>query len=105
VTTVLSLLSSSIKNAQPLPPYLKAPTSVRLSDDLLAEGTGILDLRNVNEPGFRAVAVIEVAQRALVEGTEKIVGLVRELVGEVDFSYRVLGDSEGSSLMGREEGV
>ena len=80
---------------------------MRLSNDLLSEGTGILDLSNLNEPGFRAVAVIEVAQRAIVEGVDRITGLVRELVGEVDFSWRVLeGESEGSSLMdGREVSV
>lgn len=36
------------------------------------------------------MAVIEVAQRAMIESTGKIVGLVRELVGEVDFGWRVL---------------
>jgi len=48
----------------------------------------------VNEPGFRAVVVIEVAQRAVIDGTDRIVRLVRELVGEVDFSWRVVGGSE-----------
>lgn len=51
------------------------------------------------------MAVIEVAQRAMVEGTERIMGLVRGLVGEVDFSWRVIGDDSEGSLMGREEGV
>ncbi|KAH6664130.1 hypothetical protein B0J14DRAFT_494024 [Halenospora varia] len=93
LTSLLSLLSASITNGQALPPYLKTPDSFRLSDELDIGGDGgtVLDLSNVDEPGFRAVAVVEVAQRCVVDSTERIVGMVRELVGEVDFGWRVVG--------------
>lgn len=56
----------------------------------------------MDEPGFRAVAVVKVAHRCVVDSTERIVGLVRELVGEVDFGWRVVcgtGDVSGSSSL------
>ena len=101
VTSLLALLSASIRNGQALPPYLKAPINFRLSDELVGTGTYVLDLNNMNEPGFRAVAVIEVAQRCLVDSVDRIVGHVKELVGEVDFSYYFVGSSEASSVLGK----
>jgi hypothetical protein len=59
----------------------------------------VLDLKNVNETGFRAIAVIEVAQRSLVDSVNKIADHVKELVGEVDFSYRMRNVSDSSSLV------
>ncbi|KAH9209022.1 hypothetical protein DL95DRAFT_467163 [Leptodontidium sp. 2 PMI_412] len=100
--SLLSLLSASITNGQALPPYLKTPDSFRLSDEITADVGTVLDLANVDEPGFRAVAVVKVAQRCVVDSTERIVGLVRELVGEVDFGWRVVcgtGDVSGSSSL------
>ncbi|KAH6699780.1 hypothetical protein BKA61DRAFT_562223 [Leptodontidium sp. MPI-SDFR-AT-0119] len=100
--SILSLLSASITNGQALPPYLKTPDSFRLSDEITADVGTVLDLANVDEPGFRAVAVVKVAQRCVVDSTERIVGLVRELVGEVDFGRRVVcgtGDVSGSSSL------
>jgi hypothetical protein len=101
VTSLLALLSASIRNGQALPPYLKAPINFRLSDELVGTGTHVLDLSNINEHGFRAVAVIEVAQRCLVDSVDRIVGHVKELVGEVDFSYYFVGSSEASSVLGK----
>lgn len=49
-----------------------------------------LNLQNVNEDGYRAIAVIEVARGAVGHSVKRIVGLVRELVGEVGFGLRVL---------------
>lgn len=57
-------------------------------------------MKNLNEPGFRAIAVIEVAQRCVVGSSERIVGLVKELVGELDFSYSVGNPSGSSSVLG-----
>jgi class 3 adenylate cyclase len=53
----------------------------------------------VNEPGFRAIAVIEVAQRCLVDSINRIADHIKELVGEVDFSYRIRNVLETSSVM------
>lgn len=59
----------------------------------------MLDLKNVNETGFRVIAVIEVAQRSLFDSVNKIADHVKELVGEVDFSYRMKNVSDSSSLV------
>ena len=104
ITSLLALLSASALNGHALPPYLKAPIDVRFSsDDLVDEQTHVLDLQNLNEPGFRAIAVIEVAQRCLVDSIHRIVDHVKELVGEVDFSYRMKDVSDASSLGGNGE--
>jgi len=100
MTSLLALLSASVLNGHALPPYLKAPIDFRFSSDgLVEEQTHILDLQNLNEPGFRAIAVIEVAQRCLVDSVDRIVDHVKELVGEVDFSYRVRDMSDSSSVV------
>ena len=98
LTSLLALLSASMSNGHALPPYLKAPTAFRLSDGLVSAGTHVLDLSNLNEPGFRAIAVIEVAQRCLLDSMNRIVEHVKELVGEVDFSYKIRNVSAGSSV-------
>lgn len=97
ITSLLALLSSSLLNTQPLPPYLRTPTDFRLSDELVSEGTHVLALENLNEPGFRAIAVIEVAQRCLVSSVDRIVELMKELVGEIDFSVSYSGGSNSAS--------
>lgn len=98
LTTLLTLLSASLRNAQPLPPYLIPPTPYRISDELLDEGTELLELSNLDEPGFRAVAVVETGQRCVVRSVGRCVERVRDIVGEVDFSFRVVGTN-------REEGM
>jgi hypothetical protein len=104
ITSLLALVSASMRNGHALPPYLKAPTDFRLSDQLVGNGTHVLDLGNLNEPGFRPIAVIEVAQRCLVDSINMIVEHVKELVGEVDFSYNVRNASAPSiTLDGNEE--
>lgn len=115
-----------------MPPYLKTPEHFRITDELAShddwshdenmshderlrsgdagvkddrERRGVLHLGNLNEPGFRAVAVIEVAQRAVVGGTERIRGLIRELVGELDFGGWGERGSVSSTLVGDKERV
>ncbi|KAF2995670.1 hypothetical protein E8E13_002306 [Curvularia kusanoi] len=77
ITTLLSLLSSSIQNGQPLPPYLKAPDAYELSRKLETVDQDILSLRHIAEPGA-----------------------VKKLVGELDFSFHIVSthsSSENSS--------
>lgn len=66
-------------------------------DQAVGTDPNILSLENINEPGFRAFAVIEVAHVCMVDSVSSIVKHVRDLVGEVDFSYRVSGNSVSSS--------
>jgi hypothetical protein len=99
ITSLLALLSASVRNGHALPPYLKAPSDFRLSDELVGDGTHVLDLSNLDEPGFRAIAVIEVAQRCLVDSINRMAEHVKELVGEVDFSYHIRNISASSSVL------
>jgi hypothetical protein len=99
ITSLLALLSAAVRNGHALPPYLKAPTNFQLSDELVGGGTHVLDLSNLDEPGFRAVAVIEVAQRCLVDSVNRIVDDVKDLVGEVDFSYHIRNESASSIVL------
>jgi len=62
-----------------------------------------LELRNLDEPGFRAVAVVETSQRCVVRSVERCVGRVRDIVGEVDFSFRVVVGEESGLFEGDGE--
>jgi len=57
ITSLLAMLSSSITNGQPLPPYLRAPPLFGLNTQLESVDPGILSLRHVAEPGYAAFAV------------------------------------------------
>jgi hypothetical protein len=92
LVSLLSLLSASLKNKQPLPPYLKTPSYFNMFDQAVGSDPNILGLENINEPGFRAFAVIEVAHVCMVDSVNAIVKHVRDLVGEVDFSYEAVGN-------------
>lgn len=97
ITTLLSLLSASLRNKQALPPYLREPECYHLSEQVQPGDAEVLDLRNINESGFRAFAVIEVAHLCIVDSVASIVGHVKELVGEVDFTYHVRTSSAETS--------
>ena len=104
LVSLLSLLAASLNNKQPLPPYLKSLGHFNLFDQ--AEGTdpNILGLENINEPGFRAFAVIEVAHVCMVDSLSGILNHVKNLVGEVDFSYQVVGSSARTSSSPSDDG-
>jgi hypothetical protein len=72
ITTLLSLLSSSIQNGQPLPPYLKVPQSYQLSRKLEAVDSDILSLRHIAEPGYAAFAVMAISTRCISMDIEKL---------------------------------
>ncbi|CAN9331788.1 unnamed protein product, partial [Alternaria alternata] len=60
ITSLLAMLSSSITNAQPLPPYLHAPPGAQLSRKLEMVDPEILSLRHIAEPGYAAFAVMSI---------------------------------------------
>ena len=76
ITTLLSLLSSSIQNGQPLPPYLKVPQSYQLSRKLEAVDPDILSLRHIAEPGYAAFAVMAISTRCISMDIEKLLKYV-----------------------------
>ncbi|TVY78574.1 Uncharacterized protein LSUE1_G003688 [Lachnellula suecica] len=91
ITSTLALLSASITQGSALPPYMSIPDSYNLSKRLEALDGGILDARHVEEPGYSAYAVMQVASSLITDDLVRLVDSVRDLVGETDFSFRVDG--------------
>ncbi|KAF7718156.1 Uncharacterized protein PECH_005608 [Penicillium ucsense] len=90
VTSLLCLLSASITNRQPLPPYLKAPRPYSFSKRLEALDKDILSINHIAEPGFAAFAVLQISTRCIVGDVERLMRHVKDLVGELDFSFHAV---------------
>ena len=99
MTSTLCLASFSVTNAQPLPPYMKLPRRYGLADRMESIDPEILSVKHIAEPCYAAFAVLEVASSLATEEMANIVKGVQELVGEVDFSFHMLADSETSSTL------
>jgi len=97
VTSILSLLSASVRQGSALPPYILLPEPYNLSSKLEALDKGILDARHVMEPGYSAYAVLQVCSGLVTDDLRRLVEDVKELVGETDFEFRVEVGS-GSSV-------
>lgn len=50
---------------------------------------GILSVKNIEEPGYSAYAVMQVASSLVTDDLAKLVEHVIELVGETNFSFTV----------------
>lgn len=121
ITSVLCLLSASITNRQPLPPYLRAPRPYGFSTQLEELDKDILSIRHIADPGFAAFAVLQISTRCIVGDMERLVkyGLhflacpiphsegmslthecmnrdVKKLVGELDFSFHAVSTANNS---------
>lgn len=80
ITTLLSLFAASIKNGQPLPPYLRAPKPYGLSTKLEELDSDILSLRHIAEPGYSAFAVVQVCSRCVVGDLDRLLKYVLTLL-------------------------
>jgi hypothetical protein len=89
VVMVLTLLSGAMRDGKPLPPYLPTPPPYALSERLEAIDSSILSIRHVNEPGYAAFAVMQLAARCIGVDVERLMKSVKELVGVLDFSIHV----------------
>jgi hypothetical protein len=87
ITSTLSLLSASVSQGSALPPYMQLPEPFQLSKRLEKLDKGILDSRHVQEPGYSAYAVLQVASTLIRDDIEKLVENVKDLVGEVYFNF------------------
>ncbi|KAF1847175.1 uncharacterized protein K460DRAFT_278651 [Cucurbitaria berberidis CBS 394.84] len=95
-TSLLALLSSSITNGQPLPPYLHAPPGYQLGQKLEAIDHDILSLRHIAEPGYASFAVMAISTTCIHMDIEKLLAAVKKLVGELDFSFHVVSTQDDS---------
>ncbi|OCK80397.1 MFS transporter [Lepidopterella palustris CBS 459.81] len=96
ITSLLCLLSSSVANGQPLPPYLTAPKAYQLSAKMEALDKDILSIRHIAEPGYAAFAVIQISTRCIIVDLEKLLTNVKSLVGELDFSFHTVSTTNSS---------
>lgn len=111
VTSLLCLLSASITNRQPLPPYLKTPRPYSFSKRLEALDKDILSIKHIAEPGFAAFAVLQISTRCIVGDVERLMKSVylcafltpvlttisrhvKGLVGELDFSFHAVSTTD-----------
>lgn len=72
ITSTLSLLSASVKQGIALPPYIQLPQPYDLSRRLEELDKGILDAKHVEEPGYSAYAVIQVASSLIMDDLNKL---------------------------------
>lgn len=99
VSSRLALLSNSITNGSPLPPYLRPLEHFNLDDRLSTVDKDILSINNIAEPGYAAFAVMQTASRHIVYDLNKLTEDVKQLVGELDFSFHFVDavNSQNSS--------
>jgi hypothetical protein len=95
-TSTLALLSASVIQGSALPPYMQLPEPYGLSRRLEKLDKGILSSRHVQEPGYSAYAVMQVASSLLTDDLKRLVEDVKCLVGEVDFSFKVVSSEDSS---------
>ncbi|KAL4913300.1 hypothetical protein BDW62DRAFT_166816 [Aspergillus aurantiobrunneus] len=100
VTSVLCLLSASLTNQQPLPPYLKTPKPYSFSKRLEQLDKDILSLRHIAEPGFATFSVLQISTRCIVGDVERLMKDVKTLVGELDFSFHAMSTRQSSLSTG-----
>jgi len=103
ITSVLSLLSAAVRSGSALPAHVQLPQPYQLSHRLEQLDKGILDTRHVEEPGYAAYAVMQVASSMITDDLEKLVSNVKDLVGEVDFSFRII-DSDSTVNSSESDG-
>ena len=73
ITSVLALLASSVTDGNPLPPYLKAPPSYKLSQRLEELDPDILSVSHITEPGYSAFAVMQIASSLVSDDLGKLI--------------------------------
>lgn len=73
VTSLLSLLSASMMDARPLPPYLEIPQPYKVQQIMQTIDRDILSIRHIAEPEYSAFAVTTVCAECINEDITKIV--------------------------------
>jgi len=63
ITTVFAVLSSSMRNAAPLPPHLELPEPFCFVKRLESLDADILSVRHMAEPEYSAFAVLQIVSQ------------------------------------------
>lgn len=93
-TSLVTIVSSAISTGKPLPPYLKAPDALQLSQRLEGLDKDIINTRHVFEPGYPAFAVMHVATTMMADDLEGLLRETKKLVGEMNFSRNVAREGD-----------
>lgn len=94
ITSRLALLSSSVQNGQPLPPYMLPLEPFHLLSQMEQVDRELLSVKHIAEPNYAAFAVLQIATRSLVGDLNALTEHVKNLVGELDFSFHVASTAE-----------
>jgi hypothetical protein len=73
VTSTLALLSNSVMNGNPLPPYMMAPKPYQLSEKLEKLDGDILSFSHIAEPGYSAFSVMQIASSLVDDELGKLI--------------------------------
>ena len=76
------------------------PEPFKLHTTLKELDREILGLKHAKEMGYSSYAVMQVASRLISDDLESLVNELRELVGEVDFSFTVNGSQDDVTSVG-----
>jgi hypothetical protein len=111
ITTLLTLMSASVANGQPLPPYLRVPEPFRYTEELDGMDRDLLSVRHIAEPGYATFSVTQLGVKCVIDDLKVLLEDVRGLVGELDWAFHVVstadggdGDGEGGLLVEEERG-
>lgn len=74
IASILALLSASILNAQPLPPYLQIPRPFSFTEKLKEVDKDILNICHAAEPGYAAFSVLQISSRCIVGDLKQLTG-------------------------------
>lgn len=96
ITTLLSLLSASVSAGTPLPPYLKVPEAYLLEQKLDELDKDLLNIKHIAEPGYASFAVMQVGTKCIIDDMKRVIAGIKELVGELDFSYHIVSTANAS---------
>lgn len=94
ITTLLTLMSASVTNGQPLPPYLRVPEPFRYTEKLDEMDMDLLSVKHIAEPGYASFAVTQLGTKCVIDDLKKLLEDVKDLVGELDFSYHVISTDD-----------
>ena len=103
ITTLLTLMSASVANGQPLPPYLRVPEPFRWTEELDGMDRDLLSVRHIAEPGYATFSVTQLGVKCVIDDLKVLLGDVRGLVGELDWAFHVVSTSDGGEEEEEEE--
>ena len=82
-TMLLLVFANSMNTETPLPPFLRVPDPLLLSQYFDQIDKDVLSLRFVSEPGLATFAAMQVEVQCIHRRLEELLEAVKELVGEL----------------------